>query len=168
LQKIGQKESARMPLTCCLAILVMTLPVVSAGCGGLSDPPGTVPPNEGNLGGAAIGGGASSDDASTSSGAAFLGNARGVPPTWTAIYNADLKDGSIGNCVSCHAPMRTASGAYQYLQSTGFINGSSSLLVKNGSCLSWYGGNMPPGGARSNAMVVSDMNAWANAGAMNN
>ncbi len=64
--------------------------------------------------------------------------------------------------------MSSASGAYSYLSGQGYISGTGSILVKTGSCLSWYGGNMPPGGSRSNAMAVSDMNAWAAAGAKNN
>ena len=168
-----------MPLTSVAAILVMTAPVVAAGCAGPSDPPGTVPPSQGNLSSVSIDGDAGSDDASTLSGGEDTSsagpsasggesNSSTMAPTWTEIYTADLQNGTIGNCVICHAQMSTAAGAYAYLQSTGFINGRGSLLVKNGSCLSWYGGNMPPGGTRSNAMVVSRMNAWATAGAMNN
>ncbi len=64
--------------------------------------------------------------------------------------------------------MSTASKAYSYLQGYGYINGTSSSLVQQGSsCLSWYGGNMPPGGG-SDAQAVTDMNAWAAAGAQNN
>jgi hypothetical protein len=64
--------------------------------------------------------------------------------------------------------MSTASGAYSYLSSQGYISGTGSLLCKSGSCLTWYGGNMPPLGSRSDPAAVSDMNAWAAAGAMDN
>ena len=58
-------------------------------------------------------------------------------------------------------------GAYQYLSSQGYINGTGSLLCKSGSCLSYYGGNMPPLGS-GNPAAVTDFNAWAAAGAMDN
>jgi hypothetical protein len=152
-----------MPLTFFAATLVVTTAVVTAGCGGVSDPVGTVPPDQGNLTSPATDDG---DDPATSSGGASSG--RLTPPKWTDIYNSYLVTGTIGNCVICHAQMRTASGAYSYLQSTAYINGTGSLLAKAGSCLSWYGGDMPPGGTHNNAMAVSDLDAWAAAGAMNN
>ena len=91
-------------------------------------------------------------------------------PTWSDIYKSYLVTGSPGNCssVGCHFQMSSAKGAYSYLQSSGYINGANSVLVKSGSCLSWYGGNMPPGGPRSEPTATSDMNAWAAAGAMDN
>ncbi|HTB73127.1 MAG TPA: hypothetical protein VK762_07775 [Polyangiaceae bacterium] len=89
-------------------------------------------------------------------------------PTWTQIYTDYLKSGTPGNCVNCHFQMSSASGAYSYLKGQGYINGTGSILAKTGSCLSWLGGTMPPGGPRSEPMAVSDMNAWAAAGAKNN
>ena len=51
----------------------------------------------------------------------------------------------------------------------GYINGTSSALVNsNQSCLAWYGGNMPTSGSKSVPQAVTDMNAWAAAGAQNN
>jgi hypothetical protein len=64
--------------------------------------------------------------------------------------------------------MSSASASYSWLSGQRYISGTSSLLAASGSCLSWYGGNMPPGGTRTDAQAVSDMNAWAAAGAMNN
>jgi hypothetical protein len=68
--------------------------------------------------------------------------------------------------------MSTATKAYSYLQGEGYIGGTSSKLVDQGkSCLSWYGGDMPPGGtgnSSSDAQAVTDMNAWAAAGGQNN
>ncbi|HEX3772550.1 MAG TPA: hypothetical protein VHV30_16845 [Polyangiaceae bacterium] len=64
--------------------------------------------------------------------------------------------------------MNSASGAYSWLQGQFYISGTGSLLAKSGSCLSWFGGNMPPGGTRSNAQASSDFAAWAAAGAANN
>jgi len=65
--------------------------------------------------------------------------------------------------------MGTATAAYSYLKGKGYINGAGSTLVKNGSsCLSWYGGFMPPGGPSSLSSATTDMNAWATAGAQDN
>jgi hypothetical protein len=62
--------------------------------------------------------------------------------------------------------MGTADKAYSYLSS--YINGTSSRLVKSGSsCLTWFGGNMPPGGG-SDAQAVTDFDAWAAAGGRKN
>jgi hypothetical protein len=63
--------------------------------------------------------------------------------------------------------MGSAAKAYSYLSNSGYISGTNSALVQNGSCLTWYNGNMPPGGG-SNAQAVKDMDAWAAAGALNN
>jgi len=88
------------------------------------------------------------------------------------IYTSYMKSGTAGNCGStfCHPQAGSASGAFSYLQSQGYMSGSPPRLVKQGqSCLSWYGGNMPiGGGGGNNTQAVTDMNAWAAAGAMNN
>jgi hypothetical protein len=63
--------------------------------------------------------------------------------------------------------MATASSAYSWLAGQGYM-GSPPPLTGTRSCLTWYGGNMPVGGARTNAQAVTDMNAWAAAGAKNN
>jgi hypothetical protein len=90
-------------------------------------------------------------------------------PTWTSIYNNYMKSGTKGKCSSCHSQSSSASGLYSWLQGRGYISGKSSALVdSNQSCLSWYGGNMPPSGPSSYGNAVSDMNAWAAAGAQNN
>jgi hypothetical protein len=49
----------------------------------------------------------------------------------------------------------------------GYINGTKSTLAGSGSCLTWFGGNMPPGGS-SDPKAVADFTAWAAAGAPNN
>jgi hypothetical protein len=65
--------------------------------------------------------------------------------------------------------MSSASNAYNWLKQQSYINGTSSLLVNPAlSVLSWYGGNMPPGGTRSDSAAVSAMDAWAAAGALDN
>jgi hypothetical protein len=109
-----------------------------------------------------------SSGASSSAGStAATGSADGGAPTWTAIYDAYLAAPTQGRCASCHAQMSSASGAYDWLSSQGYMAGSSPALTETGaSCLSWYGGNMPPG-ASSDAQAVAAMNAWAAAGAKN-
>jgi hypothetical protein len=64
--------------------------------------------------------------------------------------------------------MSSATKSYSFLSGSGYINGANSSLVQSGSsCLSWFRGNMPPGGG-SNSQAVTDMKAWAAAGALNN
>jgi hypothetical protein len=141
------------------------------GCSG-SDPLGgqyggtttLVGPNRGN-----DEGGAPPSDAGQEAGdAAGAGDAPAPPaidgahaPTWTVIYESFLT-----TCATCHNQMTSAPGAYSWLESEGYISGASSPLVTSLSCLSWYGGNMPPLGG-SNPEAVSDMSAWARAGAPN-
>jgi hypothetical protein len=61
--------------------------------------------------------------------------------------------------------MGTSAKAYSYLSS--YINGTSSKLVVQGkSCLTWFGGDMPPGGGKD-AQAVTDLDAWVAAGAQN-
>jgi hypothetical protein len=84
------------------------------------------------------------------------------------LFTTYLANGTVGNCTRCHNQMSSASGSYSWLSGLLYINGTGSLLAASGSCLSWYGGNMPPGGTRSNAQAVADFNAWAAAGAKNN
>jgi hypothetical protein len=62
----------------------------------------------------------------------------------------------------------TATAAYAWLTARGQISGTSSALGNpSTSCLSWLGGNMPPGGAPSNPTAVSALQAWIAAGAPN-
>jgi hypothetical protein len=84
-------------------------------------------------------------------------------PTFTAIFNAYLT-----GCKMCHTQTQSSRATYLWLRSQGYITGASPALVDSAqSCLSWYGGNMPPGGG-DNATAVADMNAWAAAGALDN
>jgi hypothetical protein len=88
--------------------------------------------------------------------------------TWTDIFNSYLASGTEGKCESCHSEGKTASALYSWLDGKGYINGTSSKLCSSSqSILSWYGGSMPPSGP-SDATAVSEMNAWAAAGAANN
>jgi hypothetical protein len=63
--------------------------------------------------------------------------------------------------------MSSPSASYSFLASQGFISGSTTKLAGSGSCFLWFGGNMPPGGT-SDAQAVTDLTAWAAAGAQNN
>ncbi len=90
-------------------------------------------------------------------------------PTWTTIFNTYLAGGTKGRCSSCHSQGSSKSNLYSWLQSKGYISGTSSALVDpNQSCLTWYGGNMPTNGPSSWSAAVTDMNAWAAAGALDN
>ena len=57
---------------------------------------------------------------------------------------------------------------FSTLTSAGYISGKTSPLVDpQQSCLTWYGGNMPPSGGAS-AKAKTDIVAWVAAGAANN
>ncbi len=89
----------------------------------------------------------------------------GPVPTWTELYTNYLT-----GCAApgCHGEMSSAKGAYSWLQSQGYISGATSTLaIKDKSCLKWFGGDMPPCGS-AGQQAVSDMNAWVAAGAPNN
>jgi hypothetical protein len=89
-------------------------------------------------------------------------------PTWTELFNNYMSGSAEGRCAGCHSQGSSKSSLYSWLSGKGYISGTSSALVDSSqSCLSWYGGNMPPGGP-NDAKAVSDMNAWAAAGAANN
>jgi hypothetical protein len=79
-----------------------------------------------------------------------------------------LAAGTVGDCASCHGQANSASGAYSFLQGRGYINGKSTKLASSGSCLTWFGGNMPPSGPAGDPQAVTDMTAWVAAGALNN
>ena len=89
--------------------------------------------------------------------------------TWTTVFNNYLAGSTKGRCSACHSQGSSKSSLYSWLSSKGYISGTSSALVdSNQSCLSWYGGNMPTNGPSSWSQAVTDMNAWAAAGAQNN
>jgi hypothetical protein len=99
------------------------------------------------------------------------GDIQGEPNTWTHIYYAYLREGTIGNCsqAGCHIEMSDPFASFLWLKEHGYLGGADPLLVNEGaSCLSWYGGNMPPGPPVQDAAVTAEMNAWAAAGALNN
>lgn len=153
------------------AILLAPTSTLLAGCSGANGPLGgphggtesTIAPTAGNVNDVSFddgdAGGNGTGDGSTSS--------SGPARTFGEIFGKYLAGGTVGNCTLCHAQMSSASASYSWLASQGYVMGASSLLVLPGSCLSWYGGTMPPGGSQD-AQAVSDMNAWAAAGAPNN
>jgi hypothetical protein len=90
-------------------------------------------------------------------------------PTWSTVFAAYLESGTIGNCGHCHSEMDTATKAYSWLQGKHQLPGPNpGLTSTSNSYLTWYGGNMPPGGSSSEPAAVAQMNAWAAAGALNN
>lgn len=165
-------------------VLVVTATACLAGCGSTDQSPlggpyggtATLPPPE--LGSGSRGGNAAPASepaeggapAEAGTGSSSSGSSSGAPPaapTWTAVYDAYLANGTTGHCVSCHNQMSSPSASYSFLASQGFISGSTTRLAGSGSCFLWFGGNMPPGGT-SDAQAVTDLTAWAAAGAQNN
>jgi hypothetical protein len=122
--------------------------------------------SSGISGSSSSGGGGGNSGSSGSSGGSSSG-APAAPPSWTAVYDAYLASGTNGHCTNCHNQMSSPSAAYSFLESQGFISGSTTKLAGSGSCLMWFGGNMPPGGT-GDAQAVTDVTAWAAAGAQNN
>jgi hypothetical protein len=117
------------------------------------------PSSSGSSGGPANG----SSSSSSGGGVAPTGT-----PTFTYIFNTYLANGTIGKCTGCHGQMSSPSASYSWLQSRGQVGSANpGLASASVSCLSWYGGNMPPFGPQS-AQAVADMNAWAAAGGKNN
>jgi hypothetical protein len=89
---------------------------------------------------------------------------------WTAYLAPSAPQSCIG---SCHKHQfegaTTAKGTYSWLNGRGYIGGASSALCDpSQSCLTWLGGNMPPGGSYSLPAAVTACNSWAAAGALNN
>src|SRR4029077_3534526 len=143
------------------------------GCGGADALPvggpfgGTLDPAA-IVDGGIVGGGDGVLDAGTSSSISSAIGSDAVP-TWTQLYNDYFVAGTIGRCTNCHATdMATAASSYAYLQAKGYVGGTMPGLVDSyGSCLTWFGGNMPYGGPTSNAKATKDFLAWAKAGAKN-
>jgi len=88
--------------------------------------------------------------------------------TWSKIYATYFGEGTIGHCTNCHAEFGTPATAYAFLQAIGQIDGPRSKIAGAGSQLSWFGGNMPPGGPASYPEAAADLRAWVAAGAPNN
>lgn len=163
------------------ALLIAFAGLAVAACSGDADFPlggphggtGSMPPSPGALDSEADGGtvnpSTSGKDGGTPDGATLPTDAGAV--TFSSIFKSYLAGGTKGDCTPCHAQMSDAPRSYAWLQQRGYINGKSSRLVSaSSSCLSWYGGNMPPKGPTGAQLpaAVADMNAWAAAGAPNN
>jgi hypothetical protein len=92
-----------------------------------------------------------------------------VAPTWTQLFDAYLAAGKVGNCAhsGCHQNfMGTPSAAFSWLHAQGQLSGPEPAITDpSSSCLSWLGGDMPPGGPLSDPVVERDFEAWVKAGA---
>ncbi len=172
-----------------LILLAGASPVgfLAAGCGGTSEAPPISSGKSGDGGGSGSDGGGGVDTDGGGGGDTDGGSAAGQDsgsgagePTWTTIYATYFGAGTPGHCgnSSCHAS--TLKGfkcgadkttCYTGLVTAGYITPStpakSPLADPNTSCLTWLGGNMPPGGG-ANAMAQKDLAAWAAAGALDN
>jgi hypothetical protein len=146
----------------------------SGGPGAGGGDAGTASGSGGGGSGGSGGGNASSGAGNGSSGGADAaaggsgGQGGGKSPTWTAIFDAYLASGAEGHCVSCHNQASSPTASYAWLKSKGYISGTTSTIAAGGSCLTWFGGNMPPGGPASDANASADMQAWVVAGAQDN
>lgn len=88
--------------------------------------------------------------------------------TWTMIFDTYLAGGTVGDCIHCHQETSSPASAYAWLSGKQYINGTKSLLAGSGSCLSWFCGDMPPGGPASDPAAASDLKSWVAAGAQDN
>lgn len=92
--------------------------------------------------------------------------AGGEPGTWYHIFSAYFEVGTVGDCPTCHAEMKTSRASYQWLKELEYIGTTPPPLIDLGaSCLTWFGGNMPPGLVPPNETLVAEMNTWAANGA---
>jgi hypothetical protein len=155
-------------------VLTVLAACAGLGCGGAEALPvggpfgGTLDPAAIVDGGVVGDGDGVLDPGTSSNGSSATGS--DAVPTWTQLYNTYFVLNAVGRCTNCHAQlMATATSSYSWLQSQGYIGGPTPELVDStSSCLSWFGGNMPPGGPTNSASATKDFNAWAKAGAKNN
>jgi hypothetical protein len=95
--------------------------------------------------------------------------AGGDPGTWNHIFSSYFEKGTVGDCPLCHSEMKTARSSYSWMRDLEYIGDSPTPLVDSGrSCLSWFGGSMPPGLVPPNDVAIAELNTWATAGAKNN
>jgi hypothetical protein len=77
--------------------------------------------------------------------------------------------GTVGDCPTCHAEMKTPKGSYAWMRELEYIGTTPVPFVDNAaSCLAWFGGNMPPGLVPPNPELVAEFQTWAAAGAKEN
>lgn len=92
--------------------------------------------------------------------------AGGEPGTWYHIYSGKFAAGTEGDCVRCHAETKTSKATYQWLKELEYIGTDPPPLIDYGaSCLTWFGGNMPPWAVEPNEAFIAEMNTWAANGA---
>ena len=128
----------------------------SSGAGGVTSGSG------GSSGGSSSGSGSGSGGGSGSGSSS--GGASGAP-TWTQIFGAYLANGTVGHCGDCHSSASTAPGAYSFIQTSGYIQGTQSTVS---NLFTWMNGIMPPSGSTSDAQATAAVKAWVAAGALDN
>jgi len=96
------------------------------------------------------------------------GSIPGTPGSWTHVYFAYLAEGTIGNCYPCHIEMVDPPASFRWLEEHAYVGDGAPLLTSTQSCLTWFGGNMPPGSPVQSAEAVNEMNLWVSSGALNN
>jgi hypothetical protein len=65
--------------------------------------------------------------------------------------------------------MGDAPKSYKWLTDEGYLgDGNPPSLTSSSSCLTWYGGDMPPGTPPKADDALAEMQMWAMAGAHNN
>jgi hypothetical protein len=92
--------------------------------------------------------------------------AGGNPGTWYHIFTSYFEVGTVGDCPTCHAEMKTSKASYTWLRELEYIGATPPPLIDFGSsCLAWFGGNMPPGLVPQNDALIAEFETWAKAGA---
>jgi hypothetical protein len=158
------------------AAVLLTLATVAPSCSSSSD---NASGTETAAGGASVGSvGGTSNTGGTGAGGdiaaagttASGGSSAASAPTWTELYTSYLASGTIGHCVNCHSWASSASSAYDQLQRSGYIDGTTSppLATTGASILKWFGGTMPTDASPQSSPAVVDFLAWAAAGAQKN
>ncbi len=157
-----------------LSALLTTLAfAIAAGCGGTvtqipEDTDAAAAQGDADVGDSAVSdAGTSGDDSATTTTTTDGSTTTSGEITWTYLVSTYLASGKPGNCAHCHGQFSTPAKAYAYLSGKGYMKGSGPPLVGSQACLSWYSGNMPPGGPTSLPAAVKDFDAWAAAGAKN-
>ncbi len=166
---------------------------VAIACGGTADSSvvgsgdpktdGGAGSNSGSDGGSSGGdtdGASGGDTDGGSGGGADSGGSSGGAPTWTTIYGTYFASGTPGHCGNSGCHSSTLKGfkcgadkttCYNGLVTAGYVTTAtptkSPIADLNQSCLTWFGGNMPPGGGSSSA-AQKDITAWVADGAKNN
>jgi hypothetical protein len=114
-------------------------------------------------------GGTAGRGGSTGTGGSGSGGAGGSAPTFTQIYNNILVVYCSGS--SCHNP-GSQQGVSFASQAGAYTAVKSRVTAGNGAGSSFYmtvnSGSMPPGGPKLSAANLALINAWIDAGALNN